>query len=284
MKKAVFLPLLVLVLLAAALPLASATETVEIQVDNGRKPYRNVAFYYVYGDHIDWWQGGAKFILGTDTPEYKVIEEFMLALPSKLGIKVLAGEIYLVEGYVRAKYIFDGIIQFKDFMFIDRGGIVIVEWEYGTGLNVTIYSKVTINMSASRVSGYGFADWKRRVIRHVEICDPILGCRIQPIYDSTPTAQIPVGSQVLVIPVEGVVLEEDYRGYTHYLGGGPNLGVADTNKNIKAGMIFWDREPDYWLTYNGEGLVNIWRVDNWFNRAVLIWPTPHEVAVAKARD
>ena len=280
-KRAVIRVSLALLLLAALPATLAIPQTVEIHARNW--DHRNVAFYYVYGEHIDWWQGGAKFILGTDTPEYKVIEEFMLALPSKLGIKVLAGELYLVEGYVRAKYVFDGIIQFKDFMFIDRGGIVLVEWEYGTGLNITVYSKATINLTASQVSGYGFADWKKRVIRQVEICIPMIGCRKQPIYDSTPVAEIPAGSEVLVVPVEGVIAEFDWQGYTHYLGGCPNLDIADASKTVKTGMILWDREPDYWLVYDAQGLTEVWKVNNWFNKAVWIWPIPHEVRVAPAR-
>ena len=340
--------LLACLLMTATLPaLAETVQTVEIHVDNGRKPYRNVAFYYVYGEHIEWWQGSAKFIFKPDTPEYKVIEEFMLALPSELGIEVLAGELHLVEGYVRAKYIFDGIIQFKDYMFIDNEGVVIVEWEYGTGLNVTIYSKAAVNKTASQVGGYGFADWKKRIIGYGKICDPLLGCRKQPIYDSTPTAKVPIGSEVLVVPVEGIVKMEMAKGpmktvveektetecrmvkhceevcpipidfqcccpppecvkicwfecepveklvkvrkhvyeepYPIYLGGGPNLGIADASKNIKAGMTFWDREPDYWLVYDGQGLAEVWKVDNWFNKVVLIWPVPHEVTVTRAR-
>ena len=280
-KRVVWASLILMLLMALPATALASPQTVEIHARNW--DHRNVAFYYVYGNEISWWQGGAKFILGTDTPEYKVIEEFMLALPSKLGIKVLAGELYLVEGYVKAKYVFDGIIQFKNFMFIDRGGIVLVEWEYGTGLNVTIYSKTTINMSASQISGYGFADWKKRVIRQVEICIPMIGCRKQPIYDSTPTAEIPAGSEVLIVPVEGVILEENYRGYTHYLGGCPNLDTADVSKSVKTGMIFWNREPDYWLVYNARGLTEVWKVNNWFNEAVWIWPIPHEVKVAPAR-
>ena len=282
MDKRVVIRVSLALLLLATLPAALAIpQTVEIHARNWDN--RNVAFYYVYGERIDWWQGGAKFILLPSTEEYKVIEEFMLALPSKLGIKVLAGELYLVEGYVKAKYVFDGIIQFKNYMFIDRGGIVLVEWEYGTGLNVTIYSKATINMSASQISGYGFADWKKRVLRYVEICVPMIGCRKKPLYDSTPTAEIPAGSEVLIVPVEGVIAEFDWQGYTHYLGGCPSLDIADMSKTIKTGMILWNREPDYWLTYNAEGLTEIWRVDNWFDEAVWVWPIPHEVRVAPAR-
>jgi len=340
--------LLCLLMTATLSAPAMAVKTVEIHVDNGRKPYKNVAFYYVYGKHIEWWQGGAKFIFKPGTPEYEVIEEFMLALPGELGVEVLAGELHLVEGYVRAKYIFDGIIQFKGYMFIDNEGVMIVEWVYGTGLNVTIYSKAAVNLTASEVEGYGFAGWKKRVIGYGEICDPLLGCRRQPIFDSTPTAQVPLGSEVLVVPVEGIVKMEMAKGpakivtedktvtechlvkhceeicpipidphchcpppqcikicwfecepveklvkvrkrvyeepYPIYLGGGPNLGIADANKNIKAGMTFWDREPDYWFVYDAQGLAEVWKVDNWFNRAVLIWPVPHEVAVAKARS
>ena len=282
MKPRSVFPIVALLLTFLLVSPVTAENVVKISVDDGRTDHP-VAFYYVYGDHIEWWQGGAKFILGTDTPEYKVIEEFMLALPSKLGIKVLTGELYLVEGYVRAKYIFDGIVQFKDYMFVDRGGIVLVEWEYGTGLNITIYSKAAINLTASQVDGYGFADWKKRVIRYAEICIPMIGCKKQPIYDSTPTAEIPAGSEVLVVPVEGIALEEDYQGYTQYLGGGPNLKRVDVSRRIRGGQIFWDREPDYWLVYDKTGLSEVWKVNNWFNNAVWIWPMPHEVKVAKAR-
>jgi len=284
MNKRIGLALLMTALIIAMLAAPiSAAETVRVKVDNGRPYYgrsspplvKYDAFYYLYGDKISWWQGGAKFILGTNTPEYKVIEEFMLALPSKLGIKVLAGELYLVEGYVKAKYVFDGIIQFKNYMFVDRGGIVLVEWEYGTGLNVTIYSKTTINASASQIEGYGFADWGLHKVGE---------WKGKPIYDNTPTAYIPANKKVLIIPVEGVVMIEDYRRYEQYLGGGPTLvKLGDRGRTVKAGQIFWDREPDYWLTYDDEGLVELWKVDNWFNKAVLIWPTPHEVEVSPAR-
>ena len=265
-----------------ASPVAAAENMVKIHADNG-KSYDAVAFYYVYGDHIEWWQGGAKFIFGTDTDEYKTVEEFMLALPSMLGIDVLEGEIHLIGGYLKGEYAFNGIIEFKDYMFIDNSGLIIIEWEYEKSLNVTVYSKATVNLTASEVEGYGFADWKQRIIGYGRVCDPLLGCRVQPIYDSTPVAEIPAGSEVLVIPVEGVVLEEDYRGYTQYLGGGPNLKRVDVSRRIRGGQIFWDREPDYWLVYDKTGLSEVWKINNWFNEAIWIWPMPHEVKVAKAR-
>jgi len=283
MKKAYTL-LVLLLAIALCIPAASATENmVRIHVDNGRS-LNNVAFYYVYGDHIEWWQGGAKFIFRADTPEYKVVEEFMLALPSKLGIEVLAGEIHLVGGYTKAEYLFDGVIQFKDYLFVDNAGLIVVEWEYGKSLNVTIYSKVAVNLTASSVEGYGFADWERRIIGYGKVCSPLLGCRRQPIYDDTPIAEIPSGSDVLVVPVEGIVLVANYRGYDQYLGAGPNFkGNVDRSRRIRGGQIFWDREPDYWLVYDADGLDEIWKVNNWFNEAVQIWPTPHEVKVAEAR-
>ena len=285
MNRRIGLTLLTAILMIAMLATPiSAAKSVAVHVDNGRPPYKYVSFYYIYGDRIEWWQGGARFILDTTTDEYKVIEEFMLALPSKLGIKVLAGEIHLVEGYLKAKYVFNGIIEFKNYMFIDENGVVVVEWQYGKGLNVTVYSKTTVNLTCSKVEGYGFAEWKQRVIGHARICDPILGCRTQPIYDSTPTAHIPAGSKILVVPAEGIVLEEDYRGYTHYLGGGPTLvEVGDKSRTVKAGQIFWDREPDYWFSYSSDGLKAVWKINNWFNKAVLIWPIPHEVKVVQAR-
>ena len=262
---------------------AMAAENVEIHVDNARKPYRNVAFWYIYGDRISWWQGGAKFILDVTTDEYKTIEEFMIALPEKLGIEVVAGELHLIAGYLKAEYAFNGIVKFKDFLFVDNEGRIVVEWEYKKGLNVTFYSKATVDLSSSSIAGYGYAGWKKRILRYVEICIPMVGCKKEPLYDSTPTAIIPIGSEVLVVPTEGVVLEEVHRGYVAYLGGGPNLDIADANKNIKAGQIFWDREPDYWLVYNAKGLAEIWKVDNWFNKAVFWWPLPHEVKVVSAR-
>ena len=272
----------VLAALLLASPVAASGDTVRIWADNGRS-YHPVAFYYVYGDHIEWWQGGAKFVLGTNTPEYKVIEEFFIALPSKLGIEVLAGELHLVSGYLRAEYVFDGIVRFKDYLFVDNAGLIVIEWQYQKGLNVTIYSKATVDLSKSEIRGYGFADWKPRIVGYGKICSPILGCRVQPIIDDTPVAEIPAGSEVLVVPAEGVVLEEDYRGYAQYLGGGPNLKHVDRSRRIRGGQVFWDREPDYWLFYNAEGLAEIWKVDNWFNEAVQIWPVPHEVKVAEVR-
>ena len=282
MKKAYILPVLLLAI-ALCIPAASAAENmVKIRVDNG-KSLNHVAFYYVYGDHVEWWQGGAKFVFKPGTPEYEAIEEFLLSLPDILGIRVLSGEIRLVEGYLEAQYAFDGIIEFKDYMFIDHDGLIVVEWEHGKSLNVTIYAKATVNETASNIRGYGFADWEQRIVGYGVVCDPMLGCRRQPIYDSTPIAEIPAGSEVLVVPVEGVVLKENYRGYDQYLGGGPNLKRVDVSKRIRGGQIFWDREPDYWLVYDADGLDEIWKVDNWFNEAVLIWPIPHEVKVVEAR-
>ena len=264
-------------------PIAATENAVKIRVDDGRTDNR-VAFYYVYGDHIEWWQGGAKFIFGTGTDEYKIVEEFMLALPDTLGMKVLAGEIHLIGGYLKGEYAFSGIIEFKDYMFIDNDGLIIIEWEHQKSLNVTIYAKTAVNLTASEIGGYGFADWEQKVVGYMNICIPMVGCKVRPIYDDTPTTEIPTGDDVLVIPVEGTVLTVNYRGYDQYLGGGPNLKKnVDKSRTISGGMIFWDREPDYWLVYDAKGLSEVWKVNNWFNEAVWIWPTPHKVAVEEVR-
>ena len=237
----------------------AAAETVTIRVDNGRTyfnprtpvPYeRYVAFWYLYGDQISWWQGGIKFVYLPGSPEYEVAEQFFLMLPEKLGIKVVEGEITLHVATFNAEYLFSGVVEYRGYMFIDDDGKITVEFEYGKSLNVTVYSKVTVNKTASRIQGYGFADWKR-----VKIAENTW-------QTYSPEAEIPANSYVLVIPTEGIVdVKYSARGYYKYLGAGPALAYVGTHDTIvKAGQTYWDRQPDWMLVYEGETLSQLWLI------------------------
>lgn len=263
---------IVALLCISLLPVDALPDVVDISVRNWDG--RLVSFYYVYGDRISWWQGGAKFIFKPGTPEYEAVEELFTALPGDIGIKVVQGELRLVAAQLRAEYAFRGIIAFKDFVFVDaQGGLVIIDFEYGKSLNVTVYAQAAINMTGSSISGYGKADWAWKQV------NPSVKQLIR-----EPVASIPAGSEVLVAPSQGILESHNWRGYNSYLGGGPDLHRADCSRTVSASQIFWDREPDYWLVFDERGLAEMYLVDNWFNEAVLIWPVPHEVIVVSARQ
>jgi len=262
------LPLLSLLALLALSPIAVAVAdpSVALSVVNPwsfESKYwpdpgnRFTSFYYVYGTEIDWWQGGAKFVFLPGSPEYEAVAGFFAALPQSMGLKVVMGQIRMVSAWAHAIYSYKGIVQFKDYMFIDPyGGLIVVDFEHGKSLNVTVYSVATVNLTASRILGYGFANWTY--------------ARTEPntAQVSWPRAVLPKGTEVLLVPAEGIVAVDYGPLGPSYLGGGPRTAKADVKLigagvpevTVEAGHTWWGRLPKYWLFYNASGLCELWYV------------------------
>jgi len=255
-----------LLLLASAPVLADTEGGVSLSVANPW-PYRSrysglpnerfVSFYYVYGPKIEWWQGGAKLVFLPGSPEYEAVAGSFAALPQTLGFKAVMGEIRIVSAWAHAVYSFKGIVRFMDYMFIDPyGGLIVVDFEYGGSLNVTVYSVATVNLTASQILGYGFANWT-----HVKL-EPN-AAQVQ-----WPKAILPSGVEVLVVPAEGIVAADYGPLGPSYLGGGPGIAKADVKFigtgipeiAVGAGHTWWSRLPKYWMFYNASGLCELWYV------------------------
>jgi hypothetical protein len=243
---------------------ALATSAVNVSVKN-RYDYINpkigsstpyVAFYYVIGDKIEWWQGGTSFSFRPGTPEYEKVTQFFIALPEVLGIKVEKGSLYLVIATAHAEYIFSGIVRFRDYLFIDDLGKITVDYVYGDELNVTFNSKVTVNASASKIDSFGLADW--------QVSTPFPNVKQW----SKPTIQVPTGKEVLAVPIEGYKWDEEHNAW---IGGAPisERVNGEWGREISlAGTSWWKRDPQYLLVITPEG-VETYKYIYYFNEVWL---------------
>ena len=290
MDKRVVIQVSLVLMLLAALPavLATGYSDVVLVVENGRKyigpdglQTKLVPFWYVAGDEISWWQGGARFVYYENASAQKVqtLISGLMTMFKDLGFVTLAGTVR--PYYCFIVYKFDGILEYEGYWFIDGDGKVVVEWKEGEPLNITVYSKATVNVSASKIDSYGGADWG--------------GLWGWP----TATMDLPkLPYEILVVPRDGIV-ETDEAGvnygprsetrvqieeltlireigpYPIYLGGGPELNVITSVGSLlnpsgsprylphvtaKAYDSWWHRQPVYIFVHH-DGEVEVWKRD-----------------------
>ena len=271
MKKAVFLSVLVVVLIMAMpIAMASPIRGVHVFTDNGRKYCvghgdcsRYVSFWYVAGDRITWRMGGAKFVYYENASAQKVQTLMMdlMEMFKDLGFITMAGTVKPTKAYI--VYVYDGILEFEDLWFIDDDGRIIIEWSEGNPLNITIYAKATVLKSESHIDSYGLGD--REAIIDI--------------------SKLPY--QILTVPREGIIYEDEVFGHKVYLGGGAKLNVInqvgtmlvggkaivrngvvvgfqnlryEPYVDLKAYQSFWHREPIHIYVYKN-GNVEHWVKD-----------------------
>ncbi len=273
----------------------STTTKVKLVCYNDRKYFNDfvgdyvyrVSFWAVAGPKISWWRGGIKFTYEADSPiageKIDLLTKHIMELFEKLGFITVSGTVK--PSIIILVYTFDGILKYEDYLFVDNQGKILVFWKKGEPLTVTIYSKVTINLTASKIDQYVKAEWDWKVTAkdwhgnwvsrylvfpEVEIEIPATGT-----YD---ILFVPIEGIVLIdragvyrlrpvpeviIDIEGLKLVREKHPYTIYLGGGPTLVEVNTEElktstiNAIAYGSFWHRQPLYNIVYkDGYRIVN----------------------------
>jgi len=260
-----------LMLLLAFLPPLFAAETINISVETHR-PYYNpeiglyvkrASFYLLGGEDIQWWQGGAvfKYYLPSETAKQKIdiVTRHLMEMFRELGFIIVAGTVKPI--YVKIVYLFDGVLEYEGFYFVDGNGTVTVEWSLGKPLVITVNAVATVNASTAKYLGKG--DWEYIYynggygIRSPELAIP------------RPQAE---EYELLVVPREGftgitIEVENYYHNETraYLLGGGPESYKIDTSAygyTLKDSGTFYSRHPSLEIVYDEEGM-NIYTL-NWF--------------------
>lgn len=239
MKAVYLIPILAILL---ALPVAFATtneyrftaETVHEYYSPILGGYTHkAAFRLLYGENIQWWQGGVKFVYTNASGKIEILTRHLMELFHDLGFVTVVGTVR--PTYVKIVYQFDGVLEYEGFLFADSNGSVVVEWSYGKPLVVTVYSMVTANASTAKyLTG---ADWK-----WVDITP-----NVQQLQYPEARVSLPNGVyDILLVPRDGYIL-------THYeptkcgtsipynLGGAPKLHR----------LTFDDRTPGFVLRDSG---------------------------------
>ena len=159
---------LVVISLIAMMPLFTpisaeplVPQTFYLTVDNNR-PYledhlweRYVPFWYVAGEHLEWWNGGMEFIYKVPVAEEKVetITTELMTMFRKLGFITVVGATEPKE--LHLTYVFDGVLEYEGYIFLDNAGRIVLDWVEGGDLKITIYAKATVNKTASKIYAIG---------------------------------------------------------------------------------------------------------------------------------
>jgi len=263
-KKTIPALLLIILLLAVSvliIPVTATTNTMVIRLQTHHKYYSYeigsettyASFYLFIGEDIEWWQGGAIFIysLPSEVTEKKIdaLTRGLLNLFKDLGFITVAGAIK--PAYVKIVCIFDGILEYEGFYFVDENGIVTIEWSVGKPLVITIKAKATIDINTTKYVGR--ADWKKIPINGgIGILWPEI---------EIPMPDKPV--ELLVVPREGFtgITTEVFNRYrnetrTVMLGGGAESYKIEPywpGYILKDSGTFWGREPIIKIVYDKKG-------------------------------
>lgn len=227
-----------MLLLAATIPVIIpnisaeplAPQTLYLAVDNNR-PYlddglweRYVPFWYVAGENITWWNGGMEFTYKAPIAQEKVktITMELLTMFKELGFITVAGATEPEE--LHLTYVFDGILEYEGYLFLDHAGRIVIDYEKGGELKIAIYAKATVNKTASTIYSIGGDDedlWNR------------------------PTATITVLKmpvEILAVPRDGVIKQDMARGPVKTIVGEKTVKEC----SVESG---WECEP--WFHHEG---------------------------------